>query len=355
VFLTPSLEDNLPNTVMESLSCGTPVVAFTTGGIPDMVKHKHNGYLAKYKSSDDLAEGIAWVYNHPERRTLGEAARKTVEENFSEAVISEKHVDLYKSLLHLTSNKAWQPSLSVITVVYNNVKDIERTILSVINQTYLNIEYIIIDGGSTDGTLEVINKYRIRVAKVVSEKDNGIYDAMNKGLALASGDYVLFMNSGDEIYASDTVEKVFDSAPDADIYYGETEMFDANWRSLGQRRHQSPEKLSFTSFKYGMSVSHQAIYIRRSLTQLYDLRYHLSSDIDWIIKALKKSDKIVNTRLYVAKYLVGGMSKEKHYQSLNERFLIFNKHYGLVPNLINHIYIALKLVLYYLRHGRTND
>ena len=247
------------------------------------------------------------------------------------------------------------PRLSIITVVFNNVRDIERTMRSVLNQTYTNIEYIIIDGASTDGTLELIDKYKDRITKVISEKDNGIYDAMNKGLTMATGEYVLFMNSGDEIYARDTVEKVFDSAPDADIYYGETEMFDENWRSLGQRRHKSPEKLSFTSFKYGMSVSHQAIYIRRSLTQLYDLNYHLSSDIDWIIKAVKQADKIVNTRLYLAKYLVGGMSKEKHFKSLKERFLIFSKHYGLVSNLLNHIYIALKLALYYLRHGRTND
>ena len=247
------------------------------------------------------------------------------------------------------------PVLSVITVVYNNVKDIERTILSITNQTYPNIEFIIIDGGSTDGTLDVIHRYASCISRFISEKDKGIYDAMNKGLGLATGEYVLFMNSGDEIYASDTVEKVFASAHDADIYYGETEMFDENWKSLGQRRHTSPQQLSFTSFKYGMSVSHQAIYIRRSLTQPYDLRYQLSSDIDWIIKAVKKAGKIVNTHLYVAKYLVGGMSKAKHYQSLKERFLIFSKHYGLIPNVVNHFYIAVKLAFYYLRHGRTND
>ena len=186
------------------------------------------------------------------------------------------------------------PRLSVITVVFNNVKDIERTMLSVLNQTYTNIEYIIIDGGSNDGTLELIDKYKDRITKIISEKDNGIYDAMNKGLTLATGEYVLFMNSGDEIYARDTVEKVFDSAPDADIYYGETEMFDENWRSLGQRRHKSPEKLSFTSFKYGMSVSHQAIYIRRSLTSPYSSEYKLSADIDWILNVFKKAKKIVN-------------------------------------------------------------
>jgi glycosyltransferase involved in cell wall biosynthesis len=184
-------------------------------------------------------------------------------------------------------DKQFQPVLSVITVVYNNVEDIERTIQSVVNQTYPSIEYIIIDGNSTDGTKEKINKYATRLSKFISEKDNGIYDAMNKGLALATGDYVLFMNSGDEIYALDTVEKVFDSAPEADIYYGETEMYDSYRNNLGRRRHQIPEIFTWRSFRYGMNISHQAIYIRRALTEPYDLNYNLSSDIDWIIRAEK--------------------------------------------------------------------
>ena len=249
----------------------------------------------------------------------------------------------------------FQPELSVITVVYNNVRDIERTILSVLNQTYPNIEYLVIDGGSTDGTLEILKQYEGRLAKLISEKDKGIYDAMNKGLALAGGDYILFMNSGDEIYAPDTVEKMFSLEPEADIYFGETEMYDENWKSLGQRRHTAPESFSWKDFKHGMSISHQAIYIRRSLTEPYDTRYKLSSDIDWIIKAAKKAKKIVNTRMYVAKYLVGGMSKKKHRESLLERFRIFSKHYGLIPNVFNHALIAGKLAFYYLKHRRTND
>ena len=248
-----------------------------------------------------------------------------------------------------------QPKLTVITVVYNNVSDIERTVLSVLNQTYPNIEYLVIDGASTDGTLEILRKYEGRFAKLISEKDKGIYDAMNKGITLASGDYILFMNSGDEIYASDTVEKVFNSSLDADIYYGETEMYDDNWMSLGQRRHKVPETFTWKDFRYGMSISHQAIYIRTSLIELYDSQYKLSADIDWIIKAAKKAKKIVNTRMYVAKYLVGGMSKKRHRQSLIERFHIFSKHYGFIPNLFNHLVIAGRLGLYYLKHKRTND
>lgn len=248
-----------------------------------------------------------------------------------------------------------QPKLSVITIVYNNVKDIERTMLSVLHQTYPNIEYIIVDGASKDGTAGVIDKYKSRLAKFISEPDNGIYDAMNKGLALATGDYVLFMNSGDEIYAPETVTEVFETAASADIYYGETEMYNEQWESLGQRRHCAPEIFNWKSFRYGMSVSHQAIYVKRSLAQPFDLRYKYSSDIDWIIKAAKNASSIVNTHMYVAKYLVGGISKKKHFASLRERFRIFSKYYGLIPNLINHLFIAGNLAIYFLRHRRTND
>jgi glycosyltransferase involved in cell wall biosynthesis len=100
VFLAPSLEDNLPNTVMESLSCGTPLAAFKTGGIPDMVKHQYNGYLAEYRSSADLAAGIAWIYNYPDKSELNFNARQTVMEYFSESTVAAQHIELYKSLLN---------------------------------------------------------------------------------------------------------------------------------------------------------------------------------------------------------------------------------------------------------------
>jgi len=98
VFLAPSLEDNLPNTVMESLACGTPVVAFKTGGIPDMVQHQQNGYLAEYRSSEDLARGIAWVYS-ANPQVLSANSRKKIEDDFSEHIIARRHIELYESLL----------------------------------------------------------------------------------------------------------------------------------------------------------------------------------------------------------------------------------------------------------------
>lgn len=248
-----------------------------------------------------------------------------------------------------------EPVLSIITIVFNNVRDIERTMRSVLNQNYPHIEYLVIDGASTDGTKDIIDRFQDQLTTYISEPDKGIYDAMNKGLALATGDYVLFMNSGDELYDNETVAAVFAAGVNADIYYGETEMFNENWESQGQRRHRAPANFTWKSFKYGMNISHQAIYIKREITEPYDLRYRYSADIDWIIKAARKARKIVNTKRYVAKYLVGGVSKQKHMESLKERFHIFSKYYGLVPNLLNHLVIAGRLAYYFLKHRRTND
>lgn len=248
-----------------------------------------------------------------------------------------------------------KPTLSVITVVYNNVRDIELTLQSVIGQTYGVIEYIVIDGASTDGTAAIIEKYNNSISHFISEPDKGIYDAMNKGLKLATGDYVIFMNSGDEFYDNNTVEKVFATADNADIYYGETEMINDTRQSLGQRRHTAPKTFTWRGFKYGMSISHQAIYIKRSLVEPYNPAYQLSADIDWIITAAKKARKIVKVEGYVAKYLVGGMSKAKHKQSLIERFNIMKNHYGLLPTVFNHFIIAFNLSWYWLKNRRTND
>jgi hypothetical protein len=132
-------------------------------------------------------------------------------------------------------------------------------------------------------------------------------------------------------------------------------MYNEQWESLGQRRHCAPEIFNWKSFRYGMSISHQAIYVKRSLAQPFDLRYKYSSDIDWVIRVAKNASSIVNTHMYVAKYLVGGMSKKKHFASLRERFRIFSKYYGLIPNLINHLFIAGNLAIYFVRHRRTND
>lgn len=247
------------------------------------------------------------------------------------------------------------PKISIITIVYNNVHEIGITIASVACQRYANIEYIVIDGQSTDGTMQVIQEHASHIDVLVSEKDKGIYDAMNKGLSRATGDYVLFLNSGDELFDEHTLDHVFGQNDGADIYYGKTKLVDAQRNILGDRRLKAPTSFNWKSFRYGMNICHQAIYVKRTIAEPYDTSYQLSSDIDWVIRAAKKAAKIVFIDEYVAKYLVGGMSQQRHRQSLIERYNIFKKYYGTLPNLFNHGVIALRLALHRLSHGKTRD
>lgn len=133
-----------------------------------------------------------------------------------------------------------QPTFSIITITYNAVRLVEQTLLNVLSQSYPNIEYIVIDGGSTDGTVDIIRRYESGLAYWVSEPDKGIYDAMNKGLQKATGDYVWFINAGDTLCSSDTVQSIVSKLQKRkvlpDIIYGETNIVDEERRSLGLRR-----------------------------------------------------------------------------------------------------------------------
>lgn len=233
------------------------------------------------------------------------------------------------------------PKISIVTVVYNAHTLIERTIKSVLSQTYLNIEYIVIDGASSDGTLELAKKYQHQIALILSGKDNGIYDAMNKGLSYATGDYVLFLNAGDELYSSDTISSVV-LLGDADVYYGNTAVVNEQGLLLGDRRLSPPEQLDWESLKFGMCVSHQSFIAKRSLCEKYNLKYTVSADIDWVIQVLKKSNKIVNTKNYISKFLAGGTSNKRRKLALAERFSIMTHHYGFFQTVFNHIYILLR-------------
>lgn len=238
------------------------------------------------------------------------------------------------------------PTISIITVCFQAEKTIERTIQSVLSQSWKNIEFIIIDGSSTDNTLLIIEKYREHISKIVSEKDNGLYDAMNKGLQLATGDYVLFLNADDLLYEKDTLEKVFTVCPNADVIYGEAVFTNETGEELGLRSqqtpHKVPENLNWKSLQYGMTVSHQAFIIRRSLAVNYDLQYRVCADIDWMIRCLKKCKIACNTHLIISKFQVGGASKQQQKRAWKERYKILQKHYGRLHNFFHHIYIGLR-------------
>jgi glycosyltransferase involved in cell wall biosynthesis len=245
-------------------------------------------------------------------------------------------------------------TISIITVVYNGSKYLEATINSVIKQKSNDFEYIIVDGGSTDGTVELIVKNEKHISQWVSEPDNGLYDAMNKGLKMASGDFVWFINAGDEINDANTLKLILKKASEqnADLLYGEAMIIGEGGSEIGMRRKSAPEKLNWKSFKRGMVVCHQSFIPKRAIAPLYDLKYKYSSDIDWEIKCLKKAKSIVNTKLVLSRFLDNGQSKRTIIPSIKERFRIMVKYYGLLSSVLNHIPIILRFFVFYFRHGR---
>lgn len=240
------------------------------------------------------------------------------------------------------------PKISVITVVYNGQDLLEGTILSVINQSYTHIEYVIIDGKSKDKTVDIIKKYESNIDKWISESDKGLYDAMNKGLKMATGDFVIFMNAGDHFSDNNVLKSVFSKYDnETDVLYGEVMMVDNHRQPIGTRTEittrKLPQNLTWKSMKLGMVVCHQAFIPRRELCPFY-MDNNLSADIDWVIEILKKSRKNVNCEIVIADFLVGGVSKQRHRQSLKDRYNVLQKHFGVIPNFFNHILIIIRAV-----------
>jgi len=241
-----------------------------------------------------------------------------------------------------------QPVISIITVVYNCVDLLPGTIESVMGQTYSNIEYIVVDGSSTDGTVAVIEKYADQINQWISEPDQGLYDAMNKGLKMATGDYVWFMNAGDHLYAPNTIEKMIQKwQPETDILYGEVMLVDEERQELGTRTATTTQKLTnplhWQDLAKGMVVCHQGFLPRRAIAPFY-IENNLTADIDWVIKCLKASKRTTATEMILAAYLVGGLSKQQHQRSLKDRYSVLKTHFGFWPNLWNHAKILLRRI-----------
>ena len=240
------------------------------------------------------------------------------------------------------------PKFSVVTVTYNAQSTVEDTIQSVITQTYHHVEYIIIDGGSTDGTLDIVERYRDRIALVISERDNGLYDAMNKGMARATGDYLCFLNAGDSFHEDDTLLQAVHGLTDTelpDIIYGETELVDQEGHFVRMRRLSAPGRLTWKSFKQGMLVCHQAFWAKTSLAPQYDLRYRYSADFDWCIRVMKQARTLHNTHLTLIDYLEEGITTRHHRASLLERFRIMGKHYGWASTLAYHAWFVVRAII----------
>ena len=246
-----------------------------------------------------------------------------------------------------------KPIVSVITVCYNSAEMLQRTIKSLRLQSYSEIEYIVIDGASKDNTLQIIKENQDIINLWISETDNGLYYAMNKGLELASGDYVIFINAGDMFYSPDTLEKVFaNHQDDIDSYYGDTMILAENQKEIGSRRLTPPKQLSKKSFRWGMTVCHQSIFIKRTIAPKYNTNYRITADYDWVLTSIENAKKIVNTNIYISKFLSGGLSSKHIMKANKERFRIMCNHYGLITSLCYNFLMIFRLIFTYIKKGR---
>lgn len=254
-------------------------------------------------------------------------------------------------------------TFTIITCTYNAEHELQRTLDSVMSQNYAHIEHLIVDGLSADRTPDMALVYRKRVEEkkperrvaVVSEKDAGLYDAMNKGIRMATGDYLVFLNAGDVFPSIDTLEQVCgalaDDEPLPGVLYGDADIVDDAGHFIRHRRLQPPAALSWRSFRHGMLVCHQSFYARRDLAQLtpYNLNYRYSADVDWCIRIMKAAEDrglaLRNVGKVLVNYLDGGMTVKNHRASLKERFRVMASHYGLLPTVALHLWFVLRAVL----------
>lgn len=250
--------------------------------------------------------------------------------------------------------------ITVATVTYNAERLIERTIHSVEEQTYGHVEHLVIDGNSQDGTLELIHHYQERnsVAKIqheivcLSEPDKGLYDAMNKALDLATGDYILFLNAGDTFHSTETLKQIAAIASQGEqrpaVVYGHTDIVDEEGNFIRHRRLEPPERLTWKSFKSGMLVCHQAFFARMDLAKHfhYDPRYRFSADFDWCVRIMKAAAKekspLANSHLVISDYLNEGTTTRNHSASLRERFAIMARHYGFFSAVARHVWFVIR-------------
>ncbi len=211
--------------------------------------------------------------------------------------------------------------ISVITVVYNAKETIEKTIKTVINQTYNDYEYIIIDGKSDDGTWEIIESYGDYISYKVSEKDKGVYDAMNKGLSIAKGSHICFLNSGDLFFDNDLlshVGRIIQNNPSHDIFYGNAIITFPEggecWQVCGDIPYQLMKRREeyLSNASIGKDLIHQSIFASRKCFENneFNTEYRLRAEMDWYYACIEKGFRFYRMDLNVCRYIFGGLSEE---------------------------------------------
>jgi glycosyltransferase involved in cell wall biosynthesis len=239
---------------------------------------------------------------------------------------------------------------SIVTPSMNSEKYIEETIQSVINQTYKNIEYIIIDGGSTDATIDIIGKYKNRISKIISEPDRGMYDAINKGINVSNGRFFTYLNSDDCLHR-DSISKVvsyFSENENIEFLYGSMDFIDSNSKYLYSRNYPKIDWKNYASCNYSM-IGQPSSFWRRSVFDkvgIFDTNYTMLGDTDFFTRILKKCS-CSNTKESFSKFRIHSQAltlknKDKHVHEHNTLHLKYlNKNVPMVRSFLNNMFFKI--------------
>ena len=234
--------------------------------------------------------------------------------------------------------------VTVVTAVLNDAGHIEQTILSVISQTDIEIEYIIVDGGSKDGTLELIGKYKDKISLLISEPDRGVYDAMNKGIKYSTGDFVYFLNSGDVLLNPSILSKIkFEDVNVRNtIIYGNVVVAYGNIEALEKPRPFFNSKMKFK----GIGICHQSMFFPGELirNEKYDLSYKIAADYDLVYRLWRKGTEFLYRDITIAKYDWGKGISSNPYKLLD----VYRENARVCHQQLNPLYWA-KMILEYIR------
>ena len=234
--------------------------------------------------------------------------------------------------------------VTVVTAVLNDAGHIEQTILSVISQTDIEIEYIIVDGGSKDGTLELIGKYKDKISLLISEPDRGVYDAMNKGIKYSTGDFVYFLNSGDVLLNPSILSKIkLEELKERNaIIYGNVIVAYGNIEALEKPRPFFKSKMKFK----GIGICHQSMFFPGKLirNEKYDLSYNIAADYDLAYRLWRKGTVFLYKDITIAKYDWGKGISSNPYKLLD----VYRENARVCHQQLNPLYWA-KMVLEYIR------
>ena len=248
------------------------------------------------------------------------------------------------------------PFVSIITITFNAEKYLDKTIQSILNQTCNDFEYLIIDGKSNDTTVDIIKNYEQQIQnqkfgissnsfRWISESDKGLYDAMNKGMKMAKGKFIWFINAGDKIHSTNTLMNIvnrYKNNPTADILYGQSLMIDQSDNSLGERHKIAPKHLTKNSLLNGLVVCHQSILVNKAIAPFYNLDYKIASDYDWVIQVVSQSKQNLYIDEYLSDFMVAGTSTVNRKKAWKERYFIMKHHFGLCRTWLAHLKIIIK-------------